>query len=73
MSASPKIEWTGATWNPVRGCTKTATGCGHCYAATFAEPLRGFLAAGLLLEPIRQAVVFFAALPAPWVKTISST
>jgi len=22
MSLSSKIEWTDATWNPVRGCTK---------------------------------------------------
>uniref|UniRef100_UPI003F499BE5 phage Gp37/Gp68 family protein n=1 Tax=Streptosporangium sp. CA-256172 TaxID=3240076 RepID=UPI003F499BE5 len=26
------IEWTDATWNPVRGCTKVSRGCDHCYA-----------------------------------------
>jgi len=36
-----KIEWTDATWNPVRGCTKISTGCTHCYAETFAERFRG--------------------------------
>lgn len=35
------IEWTDATWNPVRGCTKVSPGCKHCYAATFAERWRG--------------------------------
>ena len=36
-----KIEWTDATWNPVRGCTKISPGCKHCYAKTFAERFRG--------------------------------
>jgi protein gp37 len=41
MSAQSKIEWTDATWNPVRGCTKISPGCAHCYAETFAERFRG--------------------------------
>lgn len=41
MSDNSKIEWTDATWNPVRGCTKISPGCTHCYAATFAERFRG--------------------------------
>lgn len=41
MSANSKIEWTDATWNPVRGCTKVSPGCAHCYAETFAERFRG--------------------------------
>jgi protein gp37 len=41
MSAQSKIEWTEATWNPVRGCTKISPGCKHCYAETFAERFRG--------------------------------
>jgi protein gp37 len=41
MSAMSTIEWTDATWNPVRGCTKISPGCAHCYAATFAERFRG--------------------------------
>jgi protein gp37 len=36
-----KIEWTDATWNPTRGCTKISPGCTHCYAAVFAERFRG--------------------------------
>lgn len=39
--AETKIEWTDATWNPVRGCTKISPGCKHCYAETFAERFRG--------------------------------
>jgi len=41
MSSISKIEWTDATWNPVRGCTKISAGCKHCYAETFAERFRG--------------------------------
>lgn len=41
MSANSSIEWTDATWNPVRGCTRISPGCAHCYAATFAERFRG--------------------------------
>lgn len=41
MSENSKIEWTDATWNPVRGCTKISPGCTHCYAETFAERFRG--------------------------------
>jgi protein gp37 len=41
MSQISSIEWTDATWNPVRGCTKISPGCKHCYAATFAERFRG--------------------------------
>ena len=41
MSDKSKIEWTDATWNPVRGCTKVSPGCVHCYAETFAERFRG--------------------------------
>ncbi|HWB17946.1 MAG TPA: phage Gp37/Gp68 family protein [Vicinamibacterales bacterium] len=41
MSAKSEIEWTDATWNPVRGCTKVSPGCAHCYAEVFAERFRG--------------------------------
>jgi protein gp37 len=41
MSSSSAIEWTDATWNPVRGCKKVSPGCKHCYAETFAERFRG--------------------------------
>jgi protein gp37 len=41
MSDRSHIEWTDATWNPLRGCTKVSPGCKHCYAETFAERFRG--------------------------------
>src|SRR5881275_2679489 len=41
MSQHSEIEWTDATWNPVRGCTKITPGCDHCYALSFAERFRG--------------------------------
>ncbi|MGH9325372.1 MAG: DUF5131 family protein [Terriglobia bacterium] len=41
MSLKSSIEWTDATWNPVRGCTKVSPGCKNCYAETFAERFRG--------------------------------
>jgi protein gp37 len=41
LALTSKIEWTDATWNPVRGCTKISPGCKHCYAETFAERFRG--------------------------------
>src|SRR5437868_1529562 len=41
MSANSAIEWTDATWNPVRGCVKISPGCTHCYASVFAERFRG--------------------------------
>jgi protein gp37 len=67
MSATTKIEWTDATWNPIRGCVKISPGCKHCYAETFAERFRnvsghpyqdGFdprLVPGKLLEPLQWA------------------
>jgi protein gp37 len=41
MAINSSIEWTDATWNPIRGCTKISPGCAHCYAETFAERFRG--------------------------------
>jgi protein gp37 len=41
MSDRSTIEWTDATWNPVRGCSKVSPGCKFCYAELFAERFRG--------------------------------
>jgi protein gp37 len=41
MSDKSTIEWTDASWNPIRGCTKISQGCKHCYAERFAERFRG--------------------------------
>ncbi len=32
VSLHSKIEWTDATWNPWRGCSKVSAGCANCYA-----------------------------------------
>jgi protein gp37 len=32
VSEHSAIEWTGATWNPLLGCTKVSQGCASCYA-----------------------------------------
>lgn len=67
MSGSTKIEWTDATWNPIRGCTKISPGCKNCYAEAFAERFRGVpghayqqgfdlrLVRGKLCEPLTWA------------------
>ena len=36
MADRTKIEWTDATWNPIRGCTRVSEGCRHCYAEVMA-------------------------------------
>ena len=41
MANTTTIEWTDATWNPTRGCTKVSPGCTHCSAETFAVRFRG--------------------------------
>jgi protein gp37 len=41
MAETSTIEWTDATRNPVRGCTKISRGCNICYAERFAERFRG--------------------------------
>lgn len=37
MSATTGIEWTDATFNPWRGCTKVSPGCANCYAETLSH------------------------------------
>lgn len=32
MADKSKIEWTEASWNPIRGCSRVSDGCRHCYA-----------------------------------------
>jgi protein gp37 len=40
MGANSHIEWTGATWNPVTGCSKVSAGCKNCYAERLAYRLQ---------------------------------
>lgn len=41
MSSKSSIEWTDATWNPVRGCSRVSEGCRHCYAEIMAARFSG--------------------------------
>jgi protein gp37 len=36
-----KIEWTDATWGPVRGCSRVSDGCTNCYAMSLAHRFAG--------------------------------
>src|SRR5579885_1145834 len=35
------IEWTNATWNPIRGCSRVSEGCRNCYAEKVAFRFSG--------------------------------
>lgn len=37
MADNSKIEWTNATWSPVRGCSMVSSGCNRCYAMASAH------------------------------------
>ena len=41
MSDHSKIEWTDATWNPIRGCSRVSEGCRNCYAERTAARFSG--------------------------------
>ena len=40
-SSNSPIEWTDASWNPVRGCSRVSEGCRHCYAERVAYRFSG--------------------------------
>lgn len=69
MSDQSSIEWTDATWNPARGCSKVSPGCKHCYAETFSERFRGV--PGHPFEHGFDLRVVFDKLPEPlrWVRS----
>jgi protein gp37 len=54
VSTLSSIEWTDATWNPVRGCSKVSEGCRNCYAMKQAHRFSG---AGKPYEGLTQLVV----------------
>lgn len=41
MGDKTAIEWTDATWNPIRGCSRVSEGCRHCYAEQVAARFSG--------------------------------
>jgi protein gp37 len=60
MGEQTGIEWTSATWNPWRGCTKVSRGCDHCYM--FRDQLRYGRDPSVV---VRAAPVTFAS-PLKW-------
>jgi protein gp37 len=64
MSDGTSIEWTDATWNPIRtrngeqsgwGCQRVSPGCEHCYA----ETINKRLGTGLRYDAKGQAAATF--------------
>lgn len=41
MGDKSAIEWTDATWNPLRGCSRVSAGCMNCYAERVAHRFNG--------------------------------
>ncbi len=41
MGDRTAIEWTDATWNPIRGCSRVSEGCRNCYAERTAARFSG--------------------------------
>jgi len=41
VSRETGIQWTDATWNPIRGCSRVSEGCRHCYAEVVAARFSG--------------------------------
>ncbi|MEW6210617.1 MAG: phage Gp37/Gp68 family protein [Acidobacteriota bacterium] len=41
MGDKSKIEWTDASWNPIRGCSRVSEGCRNCYAERVAARFSG--------------------------------
>lgn len=53
MGDKTGIQWTDATWNPLRGCSRVSKGCTLCYAEKIAhrfsgpgEPYEGLISLG---------------------------
>ena len=60
MGQNSAIEWTDATWNPVRGCSRVSDGCRHCYAEMVAARFSG---AGQPYEGLAEFRVIGAGTP----------
>jgi protein gp37 len=41
MPDNTPIQWTDATWNPIRGCSRVSEGCRNCYAEAIAARFSG--------------------------------
>jgi len=51
MGRKTGIQWTSATWNPIRGCSRVSPGCINCYAEHDAMRVNRQMAAKGLSEP----------------------
>lgn len=60
MGDKSKIEWTDATWNPIRGCSRVSEGCRHCYAERVAARFSG---PGQAYEGLAQLVTIGKGTP----------
>jgi protein gp37 len=69
VSWKSEIEWTGATWNPVRGCRKISPGCKHCYAEARAERFRGVRGSPYEQGFDPRLVPHLLSLPSRWMKS----
>lgn len=60
MSQLSTIEWTDATWNPVRGCSRVSEGCRNCYAERVAARFSAYASvpASLMGAPNRPFAGF---------------
>jgi protein gp37 len=63
---STNIEWTDATWNPIRGCSKVSDGCRNCYAEKVAYRFSG---AGQPYEGLMQIAKFDHSQPGMPIRT----
>lgn len=60
MGDKTGIQWTDATWNPVRGCSRVSAGCDNCYAMGQAHRFSGTGKAYDGLTTIRRGKVDWA-------------
>lgn len=68
MADKSKIEWTEASWNPIRGCSRVSEGCRHCYAEGIAARFSG---PGMAYEGLARIVETPAGKDARWTNEIA--
>lgn len=66
MAEVSKIEWTDATFNPWRGCTKVSPACENCYADTMSKRNPGTLGVWGKYGTRTVAVESYWKLPLKW-------
>jgi len=68
MSAKSNIEWTGASWNPMRGCNRVGKDCDNCYMMTDAHRFEGVPGHPFELGAVFRLVPENLPLPLKWTK-----